>query len=99
MYIHAIDNMVINKFSERSSSQGEPDLLALQEESKIIRLCWDVLKVVTCLQSSLWPSPHRPTQCSKTGLKMSDWKCEILTEPSNGQESYSPPLEQGYLPR
>ena len=28
---------------------------------------------------------------------MSDWKCEILTEPSNGQESYSPPLEQGYL--
>ena len=28
---------------------------------------------------------------------MSDWKCEILTEPSNGQESYSPALEQGYL--
>ena len=28
---------------------------------------------------------------------MSDWKWEILTEPSNGQESYSPPAEQGYL--
>ena len=73
------------------------DILALREESKILGRCWDVLKVVTCLQSSLWASPHRPTQCSKTGLKMSDWKCEILTEPSNGQESYSPLLEQGYL--
>ena len=73
------------------------DILALEEESKILGRCWDVLKVVTCLQSSLWASPHRPTQCSKTGLKMSDWKCDILTEPSNGQESYSPPLEQGYL--
>ena len=75
------------------------DNLALEEESKILGRCWDVLKVVTGLQSSLWASPHRPTQCSKTGLKMSDWKCEILTEPSNGQESYSPPLEQGYLVR
>ena len=28
---------------------------------------------------------------------MSDWKCDILTEPSNSQESYSPLLEQGYL--
>ena len=74
------------------------DILALREESKILGRRWDVLKVVTCLQSSLWASPHRPTQCSKTGLKMSDWKCEILTEPSNGQESYSGPQEQGYLP-
>ena len=76
MYIHAIDTMVINKFSERSSSQGEPDLLALQEESKIMRLCWDVLNVVTFLQSSLWASPHRPTrtmgQLPQTGLKASD---------------------------
>ena len=28
---------------------------------------------------------------------MSDWNCEILTKPSNGQESYSPALEQRYL--
>ena len=73
------------------------DILALGGQSKILGSCWDALKVVTCLQSSLWASPHRLTQCSKTSLKMSDWKCEILTEPSNGQESYSPPLEQGYL--
>ena len=50
------------------------DILALREESKILGRRWNVLKVVTCLQSSLWASPHRPTQCSKTGLKMSDWK-------------------------
>ena len=30
---------------------------------------------------------------------MSDWKWEILTEPSNGQESYSASQEQGYLLR
>ena len=76
----------------------QADILALGGQSKILGRCWDVLKVVTCLQSSLWASPHRPTQCSKTSLKMSDWKCEILTEPSNGQESYSGPREQGYLP-
>ena len=76
-------------YSPRSSpvqgcyAASEADILALREESKILGRYWDVLKVVTCLQSSLWASPHRPTQCSKTGLKMSDWKCEILTEPSN----------------
>ena len=29
------------------------DILALKQESNVIRLCWDVLKFVTCLQSSL----------------------------------------------
>ena len=53
-------------------SPRRQDILALREESKILGHCWDVLKVVTCLQSSLWASPHRPTQCSKAGLKMSD---------------------------
>ena len=76
---------------------SQADILALWGQSKILGHCWDVLKVVTCLQSSLWASPHRPTQCSKTSLKMSNWKCEILTEPSNGQESYFGPREQGYL--
>ena len=37
------------------------DILALKQESNIIRLRWDVLKFVTCLQSSLWALPHRPT--------------------------------------
>ena len=73
------------------------DLLGLRRQSKSLGRCWDVLKVVSCFQSSLWASPHRPTQCSKTGLKMSDWKWEILTEPSNGQDSYSASQEQGYL--
>ena len=88
------------EFSLSSLSSFPPspaDILALREESKILGRRWDVLKVVTCLQSSLWASPHRQTQCSKTGLKMRDWKCEIRTEPRNGQESYSPPAEQGYL--
>ena len=81
----------------RNEAMRESDILALGGQSKIIGRCWDVLKGVTCLQSSLGASPHRPTQCSKTSLKMSDWKCEIPREPSNGQESYSGPWEQGYL--
>ena len=84
---------------KRNAARASADILALREESKILGRCLDVLKVVTCLQFSLWVSPHRLTQCSKTGLKMSDWKCEILTEPSNVQESYSPPAEQGYHER
>ena len=35
----------------------QADILALGGQSKILGRCWDVLKVVTCLQSSLWPSP------------------------------------------
>ena len=37
-----------------------PGIFALKHESKIISHCWDVLKVVTCLQSSLWALPHIP---------------------------------------
>ena len=40
-----------------------------------------------------------PFQCSKTGLKMRNKKCEIFIHPSNIWLSYSPALEQGCLER
>ena len=45
------------------SASAATDILVLGRQSKSLGRCWDVLKVVSCLQSSLWASPHRPTQC------------------------------------
>ena len=53
--------------ADRTRAAEPAGIFALKHKSKSIRHCWDVLKVVTCLQSSLWTSPLRQTQCSTRG--------------------------------
>ena len=72
-------------------------ILGLGQESKTIGHCRDVLKVVTCLQSSLGASPHTPTQRSNTSLKMRNKMLQVLVHPSNARFSYSPARDQGYM--
>ena len=71
--------------------------IGIGQESKTIGHCRDVLKVVTCLQSSLGASPHTPTQRSNTSLKMRNKMLQVLVHPSNARFSYSPARDQGYM--
>ena len=63
-------------------SLPETDILTLKHESRIIRYCWDVLKVSTVFLSGT----SSPVQCSNIGLKMRNKKCEILIHPTNISE-------------
>ena len=64
------------------------DIDFLGQTSRIFGHCRDVLKCCTSLPSSLWASPLRPTQSSKTGLRVRNRKCQILAHPSNVRKCY-----------
>ena len=67
---------------------SEADIDFLGQTSRIFGHCRDVLKCCTSLPSSLWASPLRPTQSSKTGLRVRNRKCQILAHPSNVRKFY-----------
>ena len=74
-----------------------PDIDFLGQTSRIFGHCRDVLKCCTSLPSSLWASPLRPTQSSKTGLRVRNRKCQILAHPSNVRKFYWHAPENLYL--
>ena len=60
----------------------QPGMFSLSDESNSLAHCWDVLKVSTVFLSGLWVLPP-PVQCSNTGLKKRNKKCDILMQPIN----------------
>ena len=64
------------------------DIDSVEHASRYLGHCRDVLKICTSFPSSLWALPPRPTQCSKTGLRMRNKKCQICVHPSNVRECY-----------
>ena len=76
------------------------DILALKHVSRILRYCWDVIKVSTALHClSVWIVGFTSTtvKCTNAGLKMRNKKCEVLMHPSNIWESYWHASEQWCL--
>ena len=75
------------------------DIDSLEQASRYLGHCRDVLKVCTPLPFSLRASPLKPTQSLKTGLRVRNRKCQILAHPSNVRKFYWHAPENLYLDR
>ena len=82
---------------QSSNNEFQADIDFLEQASRYLGRCRDVLKVCTSLPSSLWVLPLRPTQSSKTGLRVRNRKCQILAHPSNVRKFYWHAPENLYL--
>ena len=82
------DSVTTVSLNKMGNPYNRPDIDFLGQTSRIFGHCRDVLKVCTSLPSSLWASPLRPTQSSKTGLRVRNRKCQILAHPSNVRKCY-----------